>query len=465
MAEVCSHECSGCAKTCDDRRAAFDFIAKPNGASRIGRVVAVASGKGGVGKSFVTTMLAVASARRGLRVGILDADITGPSIPTAFGLTGRIAKSKQVIEPMFTKSGIKVISLNMMVEDPSDPVIWRGPVISGVVRQFWSDVHWGELDLLFVDLPPGTGDVPLTVYQSLPVDGIVIVSSPQELVEMVVSKSVKMAATMKKPIFGLVENMNYLSCPHCGERIAAFGSSRADELADRFAIPCVAKLPINPAFAAAIDSGAAESLEVPELAELVERLCPTRRKLFVATHNAHKVREISQILPDFEIVPDDPEGVEEDAPDFGANALIKVRAIAARHRGAWCMADDSGLEVAVLGGAPGVRSARYAGEPSNTPANNALLLKNLQGVTDRRANFTCAVALVDPSGGEHVVEGKCFGRISEKPSGAAGFGYDPLFVPDGRDRSFADLSAEEKNAISHRGRALAEVKKILCGGR
>ena len=184
-------------------------------------------------------------------------------------------------------------------------------------------------------------------------------------------------------------------------------------------------------------------------------------KLFVATHNAHKVREISQILPQAEILPDDPEGVEENAPDFAGNALIKVRAIAARHPGEWCMADDSGLEVAALGGAPGVRSARYAGEPSNTPANNALLLKNLEGAPDRRANFTCAVALVGPDGAEHVAVGRCFGHIAQSPSGAAGFGYDPLFVPDGHDRSFAELSAEEKNAISHRGRALAEVKRIL----
>ncbi len=186
-----------------------------------------------------------------------------------------------------------------------------------------------------------------------------------------------------------------------------------------------------------------------------------KKKLFVATHNAHKVREIAAILPDFEILADDPAGVEENAPDFVGNALIKVRAIAARHRGDWCLADDSGLEVAALGGAPGVRSARYAGEPSNTPANNALLLKNLTGVADRRANFTCAIALVAPDGTEHTVEGKCFGTIAERPSGAAGFGYDPLFVPDGSAQSFAELSADEKNAISHRGRALAAAKKIL----
>lgn len=184
-------------------------------------------------------------------------------------------------------------------------------------------------------------------------------------------------------------------------------------------------------------------------------------KIFVATHNQHKLREIGEILPGYEIVADDPDGVEETASDFIGNALIKVRAIAARHRGAWCLADDSGLEVAALGGAPGVRSARYAGEPSNTPKNNALLLKNLAGVADRRANFTCAIALVDPNGVEHEAIGRCFGRIAEQPSGEEGFGYDPLFVPDGESRSFAELSATEKNAISHRARALAEAVRLI----
>lgn len=184
-------------------------------------------------------------------------------------------------------------------------------------------------------------------------------------------------------------------------------------------------------------------------------------KLFVATHNSHKIREIGEILSGWEILPDDPEGVVESAPDFAGNALIKVRAIASRHRGSWCMADDSGLEVAFLDGAPGVHSARYAGEPSNTANNNALLLKNLAGVTDRRANFTCAIALVDPEGTEYVVDGKCFGRIADAPSGAAGFGYDPLFIPDGYDVSFADLTAAEKNAISHRGRALASAEAVM----
>lgn len=186
--------------------------------------------------------------------------------------------------------------------------------------------------------------------------------------------------------------------------------------------------------------------------------------LFVATHNAHKIREIGEILPQFEVVADDPEEVEETADDFAGNALIKVRAIAARHRGDWCLADDSGLEVSALGGAPGVRSARYAGEPSDTAKNNALLLKNLAGTSDRRANFTCCCALVAPDGTETTVVGKCFGRIAESPSGAEGFGYDPLFVPDGHERSFAELSAAEKNAISHRGRALAEVVKVIGEG-
>ena len=187
-------------------------------------------------------------------------------------------------------------------------------------------------------------------------------------------------------------------------------------------------------------------------------------KLFVATHNQHKIREISQILPGFEIVPDDPEGVEENAPDFAGNALIKVRAIAEKHKGEWCMADDSGLEVKALGGAPGVHSARYAGEPCNTPANNALLLKNLEGVKDRVARFTCCCALVDPSGEELVVHGHCPGHIAEKAAGVEGFGYDPLFIPNGYDKSFAELSAEEKNAISHRGRALEKVKAIVGDG-
>ena len=264
MAEECNHDCASCGKSCAERKGGTDFAAPLNAASRIGRVIAVASGKGGVGKSFVTTMLAVAAMKRGLGVGILDADVTGPSIPKAFGLSGGTYRSDDGIEPSLSTGGVRVMSLNMLVENPSDPVVWRGPMIAGVVKQFWTDVHWGELDVLFVDMPPGTGDVPLTVFQSLPVDGVVIVSSPQDLVEMIVSKSVKMAGMMHKPVIGLVENMSYFKCPDCGKVVNVFGESRADELAKRFSIPQTVRLPIDPSFSAAIDAGAAETIDIPD---------------------------------------------------------------------------------------------------------------------------------------------------------------------------------------------------------
>lgn len=264
MAEECNHDCSSCGKTCAERKGGTDFAAPLNAASSIGRVIAVASGKGGVGKSFVTTMLAVAAMKRGLSVGILDADVTGPSIPKAFGLSGGTYRSDDGIEPSLSTGGVRVMSLNMLVENPSDPVVWRGPMIAGVVKQFWTDVHWGELDVLFVDMPPGTGDVPLTVFQSLPVDGVVIVSSPQDLVEMIVSKSVKMAGMMHKPVIGLVENMSYFKCPDCGKVVNVFGESHADELAKRFSIPQTVRLPIDPSFSAAIDAGAAETIDISD---------------------------------------------------------------------------------------------------------------------------------------------------------------------------------------------------------
>ena len=267
MSEECTHDCSTCGKACGDRKAEFDFSAQLNAASKVGKVVAVASGKGGVGKSFVTTMLAVEASRMGLKAGILDADITGPSIPKGFGLEGGSYQSADGIEPSVTTGGIRVVSLGMLLEDPSDPVVWRGPVIAGAVKQFWTDVHWGEIDVMFVDMPPGTGDVPLTVFQSLPVDGVVVVATPQDLVETIVAKSVKMAGMMKKPVLGLVENMSYLNCPHCGRRIGVFGESKAEALANRFSIPRTLCLPMDPSFAAAIDVGAAETVEVPGFAE------------------------------------------------------------------------------------------------------------------------------------------------------------------------------------------------------
>ena len=270
--EECSHDCASCGKSCADRKEKFDFSAKLNAASQVKKVIAVASGKGGVGKSFVTTMLAVAASRKGLAVGILDADITGPSIPKAFGLTGGTIQSEQGIEPVITDGGLRIMSLNMLIDDPAEPVVWRGPVIAGAVKQFWTDVHWGDLDLLFVDMPPGTGDVPLTVFQSLPVDGVVIVSSPQKLVEMIVGKSVRMAQMMEKKVLGLVENMSYFVCPNCETKHAIFGASQAAALAQRFGIPNVLQLPIDPAYAQTIDAGAAESLILPEIDSFIDTL-------------------------------------------------------------------------------------------------------------------------------------------------------------------------------------------------
>ena len=270
--ENCAHDCSSCGKDCQSRNGKTDFSAKLNAASKVRRVIAVASGKGGVGKSFVTSMLAVAASHRGLAVGILDADITGPSIPKAFGVTGGTVQGEQGIEPAVSNGGIRIMSLNMLVEDPSAPVVWRGPVIAGAVKQFWTDVHWGGLDVMFVDMPPGTGDVPLTVFQSLPVDGVVVVSSPQRLVEMIVGKSVKMAQMMDKKVLGLVENMSYFTCPNCSARHHIFGESAADEIAGKFGIPNTLKLPVNPDFAKAIDAGAAESLSIPEIEPFLDSI-------------------------------------------------------------------------------------------------------------------------------------------------------------------------------------------------
>ena len=270
--ENCTHDCSSCGKNCADRKEKFDFSAKLNAASSVKKVIAVASGKGGVGKSFVTTMLAASAARKGLKVGILDADITGPSIPKALGLSGGTIQSEHGIEPVVSNGGICVMSLNMLVEDPTDPVVWRGPVIAGAVKQFWTDVHWGDLDVMFVDMPPGTGDVPLTVFQSLPVDGVVIVSSPQKLVEMIVGKSVKMAKMMDKKVLGLVENMSYFICPDCSKKHEIFGESQAESLAKRFGIDNVVRLPINPDFARTIDAGAAENLVIPDFESFISNI-------------------------------------------------------------------------------------------------------------------------------------------------------------------------------------------------
>ncbi|MBR3268309.1 MAG: Mrp/NBP35 family ATP-binding protein [Oscillospiraceae bacterium] len=256
----CTHDCSTCSAACSSREPQ-DLHEKPHELSKIGKVIAVVSGKGGVGKSLVTALTAVSVQRAGHTVGVLDADITGPSVPKMFGVQSRAEADNQGIYPVKTKLGTDIMSLNLLLENPSDPVIWRGPVIAGMVKQFWTDVIWGDDEYLFVDMPPGTGDVPLTVFQSIPVDGILIVTTPQELVSMIVEKAVKMAETMKVPILGLVENMSYAVCPDCGKHIPVFGDSRIDEIAAKHGLPVLGKLPMNPKLAAACDAGMVELYE------------------------------------------------------------------------------------------------------------------------------------------------------------------------------------------------------------
>ena len=263
MSENCTHDCSSCGESCPSRsgQAKPDFSAPANAHSHVRHVIAVVSGKGGVGKSLVTSMMAVAMRRCGLSTAILDADITGPSIPKAFGVHGMLGATDEGIVPAVTTTGIKLVSLNLLLENETDPVVWRGPVIAGTVKQFWTDVMWGDVDFMFVDMPPGTGDVPLTVFQSLPVDGILIVTTPQELVGMIVEKAVRMAQMMNVPVLGLVENMAYFQCDECGKRHYIFGESHLDEIAARNGVSCTAQLPMNPALAAACDTGMIEMFD------------------------------------------------------------------------------------------------------------------------------------------------------------------------------------------------------------
>lgn len=265
----CTHDCSTCGENCSERE---DLTAPLNPGSHIKHVIAVMSGKGGVGKSLVTSALASAAAKAGKKVGILDADITGPSIPKAFGLHDRAVGDDAGIYPVPTPGGIKVMSLNLLTPDETDPVVWRGPVIAGAVKQFWSDVVWGDLDYLFVDMPPGTGDVPLTVFQSLPVDGIIMVTSPQDLVSMIVTKAVKMAHMMSVPVLGVIENYSYFKCPDCGKEHKIFGESRLDEVAKAMNLTVLARLPIDPALAAACDAGTLETLAENPLTGVAAKL-------------------------------------------------------------------------------------------------------------------------------------------------------------------------------------------------
>ncbi|MGI6260254.1 MAG: P-loop NTPase [Acutalibacteraceae bacterium] len=257
MSESCNHNCESCSQNCESR-SAESLLAPLNELSHVKKVFAVVSGKGGVGKSLVTSMLAVLMKRREFATAVLDADITGPSIPTMFGLHEHALGSDMGILPVKTKTGIETMSVNLLLPDATDPVVWRGPVIAGTVKQFWSDVVWNDVDYMFVDMPPGTGDVPLTVFQSLPVDGIIIVTSPQELVSVIVAKAVKMANLMNIPIVGIVENMSYAECPGCGKKISVFGESHVDATAAEYGLKVLGRLPINPEFAKLCDAGLIE---------------------------------------------------------------------------------------------------------------------------------------------------------------------------------------------------------------
>ncbi|MBP3703765.1 MAG: Mrp/NBP35 family ATP-binding protein [Lachnospiraceae bacterium] len=260
ISEECSHDCSNCNASCSSRDPKSLLESLHEGSS-VKKVIGVVSGKGGVGKSLVTDLLAVSFNRLGYHCGILDADITGPSVPKAFGITEKATGNETTIFPVKTKTGIDIMSVNLLLPNDTDPVIWRGPVIAGTVKQFWTDVLWEDIDYLFVDMPPGTGDVPLTVFQSIPVDGIVVVTSPQELVSMIVGKAVKMAEMMNIPIVGVVENMSYFACPDCGKKHSVFGESHLDEIAESYGIPVIGRVPIDVKLASACDKGMIELFE------------------------------------------------------------------------------------------------------------------------------------------------------------------------------------------------------------
>ncbi len=268
----CNHDCSNCGTECEDREAPQSFRVDLHPRSSVKKVIGVASGKGGVGKTLVTALLAIGMQKKGKQSGILDGDLTGPSIPKALGITERAQGTEDGLLPCKSSTGIDVMSMNLLLENPSDPVVWRGPVIGNVVKQFWSEVIWEQEEFLFVDMPPGTGDVPLTVYQSLPLDGIIIVTSPQELVSMVVGKAIKMAEIMNVPVLGLVENMSYVECPDCKRPIYVFGESHLEEFAKERGLEILGRIPLNPDIAQACDAGALEVLKQDYLTEAIKKI-------------------------------------------------------------------------------------------------------------------------------------------------------------------------------------------------
>ncbi len=271
----CSHNCSECGESCAERQSPESFLEKPHEMSSIKKVIGVVSGKGGVGKSLVTSLMSVIMQRRGYNTAILDADITGPSIPKTFGINEKAQGNEYGLFPSKSKMGTQIMSLNLLLENDTDPVVWRGPVIAGTVKQFWTEVIWKDVDYMFVDMPPGTGDVPLTVFQSLPLDGIIVVTSPQELVGMIVEKAVKMAGLLNVPVLGIVENMSYFECPDCGKKHSIFGDSHIDELAKEYNVETVCKIPMDTKLAAACDKGMIELFEgdwLDNAADALEKL-------------------------------------------------------------------------------------------------------------------------------------------------------------------------------------------------
>ena len=270
--EDCTHDCSTCGSDCASRTAPESFLQSLRPGARVDKVIAVVSGKGGVGKSLVTSLLACEMQRRGHQAAILDADITGPSIPQAFGIHGGAMGGEDFLYANRSRTGIEMMSINLLLPNETDPVVWRGPVIAGTVTQFWTDVLWEDVEYMFVDMPPGTGDVPLTVFQSLPVDGIVVVTSPQELVSMIVSKAVNMANMMNIPVLGIVENMSYYECPDCGKKHAIFGDSHIEKIALENSIDTVARMPIQPGISESVDLGRIETIAAPWLSELADKI-------------------------------------------------------------------------------------------------------------------------------------------------------------------------------------------------
>ncbi len=278
MSENCTHDCSSCGENCASRKKE-SMLKQPHKDSSVKKIIGVVSGKGGVGKSLTTSLLASFAQKQGLSVGIMDADITGPSIPKMFGVTDRITGDENGINTVLTPSGMQMVSMNLLLDDETAPVIWRGMVISGTVMQFWTDVIWKDVDLLFIDMPPGTGDVPLTVFQSIPIAGIIIVTTPQDLVKMVVEKAVNMANIMNIPVLGLVENMSYLTCPDCGKKMEIFGTSKAKAIAAEYGIPAIARMPLDPAITQLADKGRIEDYDGAALQEVfaeIEKATPRK---------------------------------------------------------------------------------------------------------------------------------------------------------------------------------------------